>query len=346
MPVLQRFRPYWTNEENMSAIEGLAPPNDPVPDDGYRWWYLDATSDDGRHGLTAIVFIGSVFSPWYALARRRGPTPPLDHVAVNVALYGPKGRWTMTERGASSVRADATSLVIGPSRLDIGERSWRLSIAERGAPFARPLRGTIEIDAGPPQVPSMTLDARGEHRWQPIRPQTRLRVTMEEPSLSWEGPAYADTNRGDVPLERTFASWHWSRAHAPDGATLIRYDVVERDGRRGSRTLAIGADGTPAEVPEDVPHELDATRWFRMARPTRLRAGARASGLVTYEDAPFYSRSHFVESLGDERHSVVHESLDMDRFTHPVVQCLLPFRTPRNTRFGTAAARAPAAPAN
>ena len=41
----------------------------PVPDGGYAWWYLDALSDDGRHGLTVIAFIGSVFSPYYAWAR-------------------------------------------------------------------------------------------------------------------------------------------------------------------------------------------------------------------------------------------------------------------------------------
>ena len=57
-----------------------------------RWWYLDALSDDGRHGLTVIAFIGSVFSPYYALARRRGAGDPLDHCALNVALYGAGGR--------------------------------------------------------------------------------------------------------------------------------------------------------------------------------------------------------------------------------------------------------------
>jgi carotenoid 1,2-hydratase len=48
----------------------------PVADGGYLWWYVDALSDDGRHGLTIIALIGSVFSPYYAWARRRGPTDP------------------------------------------------------------------------------------------------------------------------------------------------------------------------------------------------------------------------------------------------------------------------------
>ena len=74
-------------------------------------------SDDGEHGLTVIAFLGSVFSPYYAWARGRGVAKPEDHVALNVALYGPRARWAMTERGAGSLVRDADHLVIGPSGL-------------------------------------------------------------------------------------------------------------------------------------------------------------------------------------------------------------------------------------
>ncbi len=80
-----------------------------VPHGGYAWWYLDALSDDGAHGLTIIAFIGSVFSPYYAWARRHGPADPANHCALNVALYGPRGkRWCMTERGAGRSAAART----------------------------------------------------------------------------------------------------------------------------------------------------------------------------------------------------------------------------------------------
>ena len=36
----------------------------PVPDSGYRWWYIDGFSDCGRFGVTVIAFIGSVFTPF------------------------------------------------------------------------------------------------------------------------------------------------------------------------------------------------------------------------------------------------------------------------------------------
>ena len=85
---------------------------------GYAWWYIDALSDDGRHGFTLIAFIGSVFSPYYARARRRASADPLNHCAVNVALYGSgAGYWAMTERGRAAVRRDRSRLVIGPSSI-------------------------------------------------------------------------------------------------------------------------------------------------------------------------------------------------------------------------------------
>ena len=39
-----------------------------LPTNGYGWWYVDALSDCGQHGLTMIAMLGCVFSPWYAWA--------------------------------------------------------------------------------------------------------------------------------------------------------------------------------------------------------------------------------------------------------------------------------------
>ena len=61
-----------------------------VPHDGYAWWYLDAVSDNGEYALTLIAFVGSVFSPYYAWARRRAGVAgadPNQHCAFNVGLY-------------------------------------------------------------------------------------------------------------------------------------------------------------------------------------------------------------------------------------------------------------------
>ena len=78
----------------------------PVSNNGYRWWYVDGFSDCGAHGVTLIFFIGTVFSPFYAAARKKGPTDPRDFVCVNAVFYEPKQKhWAMTERRARDLPA-------------------------------------------------------------------------------------------------------------------------------------------------------------------------------------------------------------------------------------------------
>ena len=62
----RRCRAGWRRRALMADLASTRP----VAPGGYRWWYVDALSDDGQHGLTVIAFIGSVFSPYYAWSRR------------------------------------------------------------------------------------------------------------------------------------------------------------------------------------------------------------------------------------------------------------------------------------
>jgi len=157
---------------------------EPVHDNGYRWWYIDAISDDSQYALTAIVFIGCVFSPWYAWARKRAKTPALGHCSVNLALYGPKGRWCMTERNADSVRQSPERLQIGPSALSIENDCLTLSLDEWSVPLPSRMRGELRITLPSFNARPITLDAANLHQWQPVAPRTRIRVHMNEPSLT------------------------------------------------------------------------------------------------------------------------------------------------------------------
>ncbi|MEK8031267.1 carotenoid 1,2-hydratase [Ideonella sp. DXS29W] len=298
----------------------------PLNPGGYVWWYLDATSDDGRHGLTLIAFIGSVFSPYYARARRRGPADPADHVALNCALYGTgPNRWTMTERGRGALQRNATRLQIGPSALQWDRGVLEVTLDELAVPWPGRVRGRLRvepstvIEGGP-----FTLDAAGAHRWQPIAPRARVSLHLDAPALHWSGEGYLDTNWGDTPLEESFSRWHWSRCALPDGNSQVRYDVHRLDGSTMSLNMKVGRDGQLNHEPPGPTLALPRTRW-RLARETR----GEARLLQTWEDGPFYARSLLSVQHRGQAMRAVHESLSLDRFAAPWVQALLPFRMPR-----------------
>ena len=244
-----------------------------VAPDGYAWWYVDALSDDGTQGLTIIAFLGSVFSPWYALARRRGPADPLNHAAVNVSLYGTPRRWALTDRPRGSVTRDATHLAIGPSALEWDGTALTIRVEEVTAPIPSRLRGTVRIIPAAVNRRSFVLDAAGRHRWRPIAPVARAEVVMERPALRWSGAAYFDTNDGDAPLERDFVEWDWCRAPGADG-TAILYEATRRDGTTRALSLRAPPDGDVRDAAPPPRAALPPTRIWRVPRRTRAEAGA------------------------------------------------------------------------
>ena len=285
-------------------------------------------SDDGESGLTLIAFVGSVFSPYYAWARRRGAADPMNHCAFNVALYGARGgRWAMTERGRSAVQRNSSSLAIGGSCMRWTGATLEIRIDEICAPLPRRVRGTIRVTPRALCERNFDLDGAGRHRWSPLAPSARIDVQLDEPARNWQGSAYLDSNAGDEPLEDGFASWTWSRAHVPDG-TVVLYDVVPRNSP--PRTLALKFDhgGGAQDIEPPSPVALDPSGW-RVQRHTRADDGFRARVSRTLEDAPFYSRSLIHTHLLGVPAAAIHESLSLDRFRSRWVQCLLPFRMPR-----------------
>jgi carotenoid 1,2-hydratase len=300
-----------------------------VPPDGYRWWYVDALDEGGNHGCTIIAFVGSVFSPYYARARRRGPTDPLDHCALNVGLYGPRAhRWAMTERSRRHVERTADRFVVGPSALDWDGTRLKIAIDEWTVPIPGRLRGTVTVYPETLGRASWRLDAAGRHAWTPFAPRARVEVDLSEPALRWRGTGYLDSNAGDEPLERGFARWTWSRADLGDGAAVL-YDVECRDGSASSLALHFAADGSAAEFAAPPVAPLPRAAWWRMPRATRSEHGRAPRVVATFEDTPFYARSLVESRLFGRRALSVHESLALDRFASPVVQAMLPFRMPR-----------------
>lgn len=305
----------------------MIPPFDqPVHRDGYAWWYLDAISDDGHLGLTLIAFIGSVFSPYYAWQRARGNGNPFSHCAINVALYGRRGRWSMTERGESAVWRDRASLRVGPSGLRWTGSSLLVDIEEWAFPLPRRISGQIRIHPLISNSTTIALDQHGCHLWTPVWPEARVEVDLRSPSLNWAGEGYVDHNTGTEPLEKSFNSWHWSRAVTSSGPVVL-YDTCACDGQRATHALHFGRDGGRSEFEPPPEVLLPPSRW-RIARSTRSESG-HARLKTSWEDTPFYARSLVATRLLGEQVTAVHESLSLPRFCAPLVQLMLPFRMPR-----------------
>jgi len=269
-----------------------------------------------------------VFSPYYAFARRRANADPLDHCAVNVALYGPRGsQWALTERGKSAVGRSDTTLRIGPSALVWNGATLTMRIDEITAPLPSRINGVVKLHANYCNDRSWTLDADGHHRWRPIAPLATVEVDLSQPRLRWSGSGYLDTNWGDSPLADAFVRWDWSRASLPDGRAAVLYETTARGAPVAPLFLQFGARGDVRELPVPPPVALQSTRWG-VARATRAERGD-AHVLRTLEDTPFYARSLLSTRLLDSSVTAVHESLSLDRFASRWVQMLLPFRMPR-----------------
>lgn len=272
--------------------------------------------------------MGSVFSPLYARARARaGGADPIEHCALNVALYGTPKRWAFTAWPRDEIERHRSRLRIGPNVVHWNGSALTIRIDEKGAPLPRRVRGIVRVfpEATPPVA--VTLNTSGNHRWQPIAPRARIEVELSDPAVRWSGVAYLDSNRGDAPLENDFSAWTWSRLHAL-GSTVVLYDVQPRGAPAFSLGLRFAANGQLEEAGAPLRVELPATRW-RVAREGRADKEAACAVVQTLEDTPFYARSLISTRIGGEAGVAIHESLSLDRFRAPWVQRLLPFRMRR-----------------
>jgi carotenoid 1,2-hydratase len=275
-----------------------------------------------------IAFVGSVFSPYYAWARRHGPADPLDHCALNVALYGPGARrWALTERGRDAVRRSQSDLTIGASTIAWDGDAVVVEFDEIAVPVPRRLRGNLRLYPDVGGEPAFALDSERRHWWRPLAPSARVEVVLEQPALRWRGSGYLDWNAGAAPLETAFAGWQWSRAEHPRG-TAVFYDVIPRDGDPLALALQFDRRGGSERLQPLPSMPLPCTKW-RLARSTRGDAGDPAKLIRTLEDAPFYARSVIDARIFGERVAAIHESLSLDRFRARWVRTLLPFRMPR-----------------
>ena len=313
-----------------------------VPRNGYAWWYIDAISDDGQHALTLIAFVGSVFSPYYAWARRwQGAVgaDPNEHCALNVGLYDLSAArrhgnlWTMTERGAAAVRRTTQSFQVGPSTVQWQDNVLLATVNEWAVPWPKRVQGSVRLTPSANVAAtdhSVAIDGAGQHFWRPIAPTARVLVEFAHPPMRWTGHAYLDSNYGATALETAFKAWQWSRGSLADGSTAVRYDITLADGQQRQIARRYAQCGEMSEMAVEAAHPTASTRWGieRACHSTGLSAPTVAA---TLESGPFYARSLIDTRWSDEPVAAVHESLSLARFANPVVQAMLPFRMPRRS---------------
>ena len=269
-----------------------------------------------------------MFSPYY---RWSGRTDPLNHCAINVALYGPRAqRWAMTERGRNSLSRDMDHLTIGPSSLNWDGQTLIINIDEVCAPLPRRIRGNVRLTPSFTNANPFVLEDAGQHIWRPIAPLSRVEVDLSEPDLTWQGHGYFDMNAGAEPLDDAFETWTWSRARVDDKA-IIFYDAKRRRETDLSLALQVDRSGAFTSLPKPPIAPLPRGAWG-VARETRADGGT-ANLARGFEDSPFYTRSLVDAQILGVPVQSVHESLDLNRLKRGIVQVMLPFRMPRRSRW-------------
>jgi carotenoid 1,2-hydratase len=254
---------------------------------------------------------------------------PLDHCAINLALYGDAAqRWTMTERSARQVQCEPGLFQVGPSALRWRDGGLEIDICEWAVPLPRPVRGRIRVEAAPSCRYVTALDEAGRHRWGPILPSTRIEVNFDAPALRWQGHAYLDSNEGDEPIDAAFSTWDWSRSVLADGSTAVIYDVRSPRAGGADRVIAqrFWPNGHSAAFEPPARKALPRTGW-RVQRAQRSDSPPQL--LRGLEDAPFYARAMLRAELLGEQALTMHETLNAQRLKHWAVQRMLPFRMPR-----------------
>lgn len=335
----------------------LVQPSDPHPlysyrpevaSGGYAWWYFDALSDDGQRGLTAIFFIGSVFSPAYAQRVRRGERPAAtDHLGVNLALYerGKKVAWVMSEYGADRLDATPRGLQIAGSSIHATPGGGlKLTFDETSAPFllslarvGSPIRGSVELvpEGGPWGASDLGRGGDVAHHWRVAMPRARVHVDFPQPGFRFAGSGYHDLNQGQGRLEEAFSRWSWARFH-DDGQTRVLYSTRDKQDRQ----RALLAEGRADLV---VPQEargaaegplfhagwgLRIPRWFSVDE-----GGVRCVVGQLLERSPFYARYEAELREGGKLIARgVGEHLDLERFSSPAIQFLLRFKMRQEPR--------------
>ncbi|NBT40948.1 MAG: carotenoid 1,2-hydratase [Alphaproteobacteria bacterium] len=282
-------------------------------------------SHDKTRAISIIAFIGSVFSPWYAWSGRKAPH---NHCCINVATYGPGGRFTMTERPGRTTIQTPDSFHVGPSSFQWTDDGLVINIDEYSAPpIPGRVKGRILLKPHFLTSAAVAISKDDAHMWRPFAPRADISVELEAPGWQWSGEGYMDANFGDRSLEEDFQFWTWGRFPSQHGSYCF-YDAERTDGSKLEAAFLCDEDGNFQTISAPTSKEFKPSLW-RVKRNTRTDVGENARQIMNMLDAPFYSRSMIETYIHKERVTGIHEALDMRRFNRQFIKAMIAMRTPR-----------------
>ena len=248
---------------------------------------------------------------------------------MNVATYGPGGRFAMTDRGRGALRQTASRLQVGPSMMRWAGGKLVIDIDEIGGPpMVGRIRGRITLT--PAQTLTgveLPLTPDGAHIWRPFCPRARIDVDLESPGWQWDGEGYLDANFGTRALEADFRTWTWGRFPTSDGAVCF-YDAVRRDGSELSAAFAFDRQGGARVIDAPPMARLPRSLWL-LRRPCRADTGHTPRQVRAMLDAPFYNRAAVRTVIGGEEVTGVYEALDLVRYRQAWLKPMIALRVPR-----------------
>lgn len=303
-----------------------------VPPNGYAWWYIDGVDPTSGRAISIIAFIGSVFSPWYKWSGRKSPQ---NNVCINVATYGPKGRFTMTDRGHTALRQSEHQLTIGPSSLTWDEATQRLIIDINeisSLPLISKIKGRVTISPKGITNTELPLTEDGAHVWRPFAPTADIDVALNMPGWTWSGHGYFDANFGTRALEQDFNYWTWGRFPTSEGTSCF-YDLELRNGQKTHHAVQFDRTGATQGIATPPPETSFRKSLWAVTRKTRCDVGETPKQVQNLLDAPFYNRAVVETHLKGEKSIGVFEALNLHRFRNPIILAMLAVRVPRRPKW-------------
>ncbi|MFZ5446005.1 MAG: carotenoid 1,2-hydratase [Myxococcota bacterium] len=295
-------------------------PETMLPSDArYRWLYLDVAAGDVT--VVVIFMLGAPFSPRYSVEARRG-APPLNHCAVNLAVYerGARLCWVLTEYPKAEL-SERESVRIGQSSWEYRkDGTAHVRVVDQTPWLGRPMEAELVLTPESPVGPELQLVEGVPHYWQPLAARARAKVTVKSLGLELEGRAYHDTNHGERLLGDGVEAWRWTRTHGGDVTRIVYEPQHEKPILVEARADAVTHRRLDAEL--DV--TLQRSGWgLQVPASLEPMAGGSITAPHLLESSPFYAR---LEAPGPGLHAMS-EVADFKRFHSPWIRWMANFRT-------------------